>query len=675
MRLVLLKMTELRLFIFTFLIYCLFFAPYIDDNENSRYNLIRSVVEDHSLRIDKYRENSVDVAYYNGHYYSDKPIGPSILGIPIYFVLYNLAKILGISLNFSVYAYLLRVLIISLPSAFGVMLLYRISSKFVKRRELALIAVLFYAFGSGAFTYSVQFYGHQLAASLLFLSFYLVYGRKNEGDPTWQHLALGGILCGFAVLSDFSALLMIIILYIYTAYRLRDRRQFLYMASILLPLSLLLFYNKLCFDSFWTNAYSYHVLPHRLQGFMGLVGFSWDRLYGVLLSPARGLLFYSPFFIFTAFGWYSLIRQRQYSLVLLTMAIAVSQTLLNASLIDWQGGYGIGPRYLVLILPFLIIPIFAFIPRVEQTRSIYLFLALGEVSVLFHTLANWINPRFPLSHSFPLGEFIPQIAQTGSNSLMLTNLLGIAARSAGCITLLLILILLAYFLGKELLGILKDTYQVLLSLVVVIVLATLMIYNPQAKESSEGLINIGNMFFQMGEYRKAAEFFHKAYQSEPDPALSGQIAYLIGETYRVQGMHQQALEYFKMAAELCPHYYAPYYRMGIYYQSIGKYDRAISNLKMALKHKSRFPEAHNNLGIAYAATGQLDGAVNQFKQALRLRHNYSQAHYNLGQTFIMLKEYEKAKDSFKKALELEPGFTGARAALEEVEKILRQGAQ
>jgi hypothetical protein len=51
-------------------------------NQNSRFDLLRAIVERHTLQIDAYHENTQDKAHFNGHYYSDKAPGLVFLAVP-----------------------------------------------------------------------------------------------------------------------------------------------------------------------------------------------------------------------------------------------------------------------------------------------------------------------------------------------------------------------------------------------------------------------------------------------------------------------------------------------------------------------------------------------------------------------------------------------------------------
>src|SRR5258708_7418524 len=51
-------------------------------NQNSRFDLVRAILERGTLRIDAYRENTEDKTVANGHFYSDKAPGLVLLAVP-----------------------------------------------------------------------------------------------------------------------------------------------------------------------------------------------------------------------------------------------------------------------------------------------------------------------------------------------------------------------------------------------------------------------------------------------------------------------------------------------------------------------------------------------------------------------------------------------------------------
>ena len=67
----------------------MYFLPrWADWGANSRLNLTLAIVEQGTLSIDDYYENTGDYAYFEGHYYLDKAPGPSFLAVPVYAAAY-----------------------------------------------------------------------------------------------------------------------------------------------------------------------------------------------------------------------------------------------------------------------------------------------------------------------------------------------------------------------------------------------------------------------------------------------------------------------------------------------------------------------------------------------------------------------------------------------------------
>src|SRR5258706_3885909 len=75
---------QLTLFAILLACYAYFFPRWADWNQNSRFDLVVALVNDHTLTIDRYVENTGDYATVGGHIYSDKAPGTALLGVPIF---------------------------------------------------------------------------------------------------------------------------------------------------------------------------------------------------------------------------------------------------------------------------------------------------------------------------------------------------------------------------------------------------------------------------------------------------------------------------------------------------------------------------------------------------------------------------------------------------------------
>jgi hypothetical protein len=79
-----------------------------------------------------------------------------------------------------------------------------------------------------------------------------------------------------------------------------------------------------------------------------------DGFAGLLVSPNRGLLTFSPILTFVAAGLPAVMRERWRSPALWCLAAATAQFVLYGSYTVWWGGHTYGPRYMLDLLPFLI---------------------------------------------------------------------------------------------------------------------------------------------------------------------------------------------------------------------------------------------------------------------------------------------------------------------------------
>ena len=86
------KINLFLVFLVTITFYGYFIRP-LDYNIASRLGLVKAIVEEGNLSIDRYHEGeffTLDKAFFNGHYYSDKAIGASLLGALVYLPIYEL---------------------------------------------------------------------------------------------------------------------------------------------------------------------------------------------------------------------------------------------------------------------------------------------------------------------------------------------------------------------------------------------------------------------------------------------------------------------------------------------------------------------------------------------------------------------------------------------------------
>jgi hypothetical protein len=354
-----------------------------DWNATARADLVFAVADHGVLWIDDYHQNTGDKAYFEGHYYAVGSIGPSLLALPAYLAAEPLfalppvarrlargepaqAEVLSAGAHRDAtprerLAMLVMTLFaVSLPSAVMGVIVYRFACRFVPRERDALVAALIYGLATVAFPYSKALFQHQVSAFGAFVGFWLLWGVAREGAAPWR-LWAAGALFGLATISEYpvAPFLLIVLLW---AWREMARPWELHRVVWgALPLGLLFAaYNWVIFHTPFPAGYRYHVEYHDVhgQGFMGFTGPTWAALYGITLSPYRGLFFLSPVLLLCLPGLALLWRDPRFrSTAVLVAALLVGFLLYVASYLYWSGGDAVGPRFLVPLVPFLMLPV------------------------------------------------------------------------------------------------------------------------------------------------------------------------------------------------------------------------------------------------------------------------------------------------------------------------------
>ncbi|MBN1356747.1 hypothetical protein JXA40_10845 [bacterium] len=326
-------------------------------NQNSRFDLVRSIVELSTVRIDAFHENTGDKALIRNHYYSDKAPGTSFWGVPVHAAVHTGFRRFGRErCPVAVTSYITTVWSAGVPSALAAVLVYGLFLAFghPTRRSTGFAAA--YALGTPALPYSTLLYGHQLAAFCLTAGLYMAFRiRKNGGTETIPMLALLGFILGWSVLVEYPSAAPAVMVTLYAAWHLDNRRRLIWvMAGASIPVLLLLTYQWTVFGHPLALTYRFTAHEHAQTGFIREWGMpSLEALRGILISPRRGLLYYAPWLVFALPGSAFLLanRDRRHETTV-CLLICAWYVWLNGSMIHWMGGRALGPRYLVPMLPF-----------------------------------------------------------------------------------------------------------------------------------------------------------------------------------------------------------------------------------------------------------------------------------------------------------------------------------
>jgi hypothetical protein len=350
-------------------------------NQGAHYALVRALA-DGTPRIDAYADYSGDIAYYRGHYYSNKAPGLAFVTLPVFKVTHALGLPSGV--------HVLSLWGVLLPGILLLVLVWRVGDRVEPGFGFAA------AFTLGVATLVLPFLGmyfaHVLSALLAFAAFAVLWAER-EGLPRPWLVAAGGLLAGFAAVVEYPLGIVCVILGLYAVSRRPIvRRGLAWATGVFVGLLPLLAFNRWAFGSFTQLSYSHLVVQRRPGAPVIATAPSSDRFQPrvaveLLLSP-RGLLTLAPVVAAGAVGAVFLYRRRRAE-ALVIGAVAASFLAYN-TLFIYFGGFGPGPRYLIPALPFACVGLAVAYRRIPATT-----LVLAVVSAGAMLLATVTEPLLP----------------------------------------------------------------------------------------------------------------------------------------------------------------------------------------------------------------------------------------------------------------------------------------
>ncbi len=385
-------------------------------NESIRFYFVESLVRDGTLSVDpaleRYGVPNKDVSIHDGRAYMDKAPGVAFAVAPLYVAL----RTVGFdSLPWEMRWFLLTLLGLTIPNLLATTLFFRLGRDLSGGRDdVALGLAAAYAVATPALLYSTLFFGHQFAAILFLAGFYLLRPATVVSSGA---AFTAGFLISFAVASEYQAVLAAAGLAVYGMVRAVDwRGRAMLVLGGLVPAAIVLGYHWLSFGGPLNFPYAYkgaeELAEMHAQGLFGFVWPYWEGGHGQLLSARRGLIYSAPITalwplgiirMWRAPGW----RAARYAVLF----VGLAHTILLTGYLYWTGGYCHGPRFLVPVLPFMVLPLAALwrppgegeTPRaISSVVRTWLFPGLALVGALLHlaVLMSFPYPREEIQAPF-----------------------------------------------------------------------------------------------------------------------------------------------------------------------------------------------------------------------------------------------------------------------------------
>jgi len=353
------------------------------------------------------------------HYVSAFPVVAGLLSLPVYAI----PILVGLPItwdNLILLSHLSASLILALSGGFFYLLVKMLLGKNAilgdnlnrggigatwSNDKNALVLTGVYLFGTVNFAMISQALWQHGAVQLftILALFFLVRTMSNKIEPAigsddrfgrYLNLFICGLFLGLAVLSRPTAGILlpyfVILAMFFVNSQLMEvpvsfknivaivKTKLVLLAGLIPALVFFVWHNAVYFGSIANQGYSDQL------GVNWLTPFPWGFL-GLWLSPSKGLLVYSPIFIFSLIGVVLALKKGGWKvnfMYLVFSCIVLTHTLILGAWKHWYGGYSFGYRMASDVIPFLVLLLIPYLKSSLFNKTKKLFYGAIILSVL-----------------------------------------------------------------------------------------------------------------------------------------------------------------------------------------------------------------------------------------------------------------------------------------------------
>lgn len=261
-------------------------------------------------------------------------------------------------------------------SSLSIVIFYLISRSFSFSTNISILLSFIFGLSTLVWPYS------QTSLNSVSSSFFILFGfllfHKYIKNQRINYLISFSLIFGFAYLIRPDTLMFLIPIFGAVIYLSVKKRLKLHIPLFLVPVSLLYFLDRFLIQisedkiiKLIVTGTSQYPTPFHV-GFLGL-----------LFSPGLGLFIFVPVLLTVFFSFFDFFKNHKFESILL---ISFSAIFLGyfSMIENWTGLVGWGPRYLIPIIPFLLLPLGASISKRSKKTMIAILTPLCSLGFIFN---------------------------------------------------------------------------------------------------------------------------------------------------------------------------------------------------------------------------------------------------------------------------------------------------
>jgi hypothetical protein len=341
----------------------------------------------------------------NGHWYDSYPIGGSVLTVPLVVAAVDVMKLSRPLLahfhssepviagflrgDYDTAHSLIEMEVASFLLAATAVMMYFIARLFLPVKRAVLLALLF-ALATSAYSIAGRaVWQHTPSMLLLTIIIYMLLRAESIGEPNRPQrpslAAWAGLPVALAYTVRPTDALFVVVFTLYVA--VRHRRYLLWYLLAAAPVAA-------AFIAYNFSVYHAILSPYYRSDLIGFYPENWTRMAramaGNLISPSRGLLIFTPVFVFAIATMLTRKWKTPLSPWLAVLALA-HWIVVSAYVNNWWAGHSYGPRFFTDLTPIFVlflIPYFADWNQLSRlARTAFVVLAL--IGFAIHLRGGW----------------------------------------------------------------------------------------------------------------------------------------------------------------------------------------------------------------------------------------------------------------------------------------------
>lgn len=307
-----------------------------------------------------------ETAYLDGLLRTSVEPAQPVLSVPLYWIAYHLPWVGNVHA-----LYLFAPLVTALAAA----VLYLFARSLGYTNRVAVIAALLFGLGTIVWPYTKTYFREPLNMLLILSAAFLAHRWREafnaERSGHWSLLAAFIVVTLFSLLSKEAAIIALPALAAYALpqfkFLVQRRRQIIPIAITLIAIAAAFVVAVTVLPEMTYSLATRYEFGQRLVRFQRGITQAGPGILGYLFSPGKGIWWYSPILLL-ALAAPRLLPRTRWRESWLPLGLALWFVVAYATVRgeQWQGGTGWGARYMVPIIPFLML---AALPAIERLLS------------------------------------------------------------------------------------------------------------------------------------------------------------------------------------------------------------------------------------------------------------------------------------------------------------------